>query len=110
MDTTDRREALALEKKRVAEIQAGKAASKSGREFGRMPFSESAKLFLEDRKGHVAERTIQKERLKPLMAFFGERSLLRIGAEDIAAYQRARLAAGLSEKRSTWTLVSFACS
>jgi integrase len=100
LDTTDKREALALEKKRVTEIQAGKAASKSGREFARKPFSESSKLFLEDRKGHVAERTIQfeRERLKPLAAFFGEKPLLRIGAEDIAAYQRARLAAGLSGK------------
>jgi integrase len=100
LDTTDKREALTLEKKRVADILAGRAASKSGREFGRMPFSESSKLFLEDRKGHVAERTIQfeRERLKPLMAFFGERSLLRIGAEDIAAYQKTRLAAGLSGK------------
>jgi hypothetical protein len=100
LDTTDRREALRLEKKRVAEILAGKAASKRGREFGRMPFSEATKLFLEDRKGHVADRTIQfeKERLKPLSAFFGERSLLRIEADDIAAYQRRRLAAGLSGK------------
>lgn len=100
LDTTDRREASTLEKKRVAEILAGKAASKSGRDFGRMPFGESAKLFLEDRKGHVAERTIQfeRERLKPLVAFFGEKPLLRISAEDIAAYQRARLAAGLSGK------------
>jgi site-specific recombinase XerD len=100
LDTTDRREALTLEKKRVAEILAGKAASKSGRDFGRMPFSESAKLFLEGRKGPVSERTIQfeRERLKPLTAFFRERSLLRIGAEDIAAYQRVRLAAGLSGK------------
>jgi integrase len=100
LDTTDRREALRLEKKRVAEILAGKAASKRGREFGRMPFSEATKLFLEDRKGHVADRTIQfeKERLKPLSAFFGERPLLRIEADDIAAYQRTRLAAGLSGK------------
>jgi integrase len=100
LDTTDRREALRLEKKRVAEILAGKAASKRGREFGRMPFSEATKLFLEDRKGHVADRTIQfeKERLKPLSAFFGERSLMRIEADDIAAYQRTRLAAGLSGK------------
>ena len=57
LDTTDKREALALEKKRVGEILAGKAASKSGREFGRKPFGEAAKLFLEDRKGHVSERT-----------------------------------------------------
>jgi len=105
LDTTDRREALALEKKCVGEILAGKAASKSGREFDRKPFSEAAKLFLEDRNGHVSERTIQfeSERLKPLAPFSGERPILRIGAEDITAYQRTRLAAGLSGNRSIWT-------
>jgi integrase len=100
LETTDRREALRLEKKRVGEILAGRAASKSGREFGRKPFGEAAKLFSEDRKGHVSERTIQfeRERLKPLSAFFGDTPLLRIRAEDITAYQRKRLAAGLSGK------------
>lgn len=49
LDTTDKREALTLEKKRVAEILAGKAASKSGREFARKPFREAADQFLEDR-------------------------------------------------------------
>jgi integrase len=98
LDTSDRREALALEKKRVAEILAGKAASKSGREFARKPFSEAAKLYLEERKPHVAERTQQfeKERLNPLMKFFGENPLLRIKAEHISAYQRFRLAHGIS--------------
>ena len=33
LETTDRREASSLEKKRIAEIQAGKGASKTGREF-----------------------------------------------------------------------------
>jgi integrase len=100
LDTTDKREALGLEKKRIGEIQQGKAASKSGREFARKPFAEAAKLFIEDRVGHVAERTIQfeRERLRPLSSYFGERPLFRIKAEDIAAYQRARMAAGLSGK------------
>ncbi|HUE53704.1 MAG TPA: hypothetical protein VMO80_15275, partial [Terriglobales bacterium] len=62
LDTSDRREALALEKKRVAEILAGKAASKSGREFDRKPFGEAAKLYLEERHPHVAERTQQFEK------------------------------------------------
>jgi len=98
LDTTDRREALTLEKKRVAEILAGKAASKSGREFARKPFSEAAKLYLEERKPHVAERTQQfeKERLRPLERHFGENPLLRIKAEHISAYQRVRLAQGIS--------------
>ena len=98
LDTTDKREALALEKKRVGEILAGKAASKSGREFARKPFGEAAKLYLEERKPHVAERTQQfeKERLNPLMKFFGENPLLRVKAEHISAYQRSRLAHGIS--------------
>lgn len=93
LHTTDRREALALEKKRIAEIQAGKAASKSGREFARKPFPEAGRLFQNERKPHVAERTTQfeAERLKPLLAFFGETPMLRIKAEDIGAYQRERL-------------------
>ena len=93
LDTTDRREALRLEKKRVAEIQAGKAASKSGREFARKPFTDAVKLFAEERKPHVSERTTQfeAERLKPLEKYFGDRPLIRIKAEDIAAFQRHRL-------------------
>ena len=98
LDTTDRREALGLEKKRVGEIQAGKGASKSGREFARKPFAEAADLFLEDRKPHVAERTCVLERnlLSPLRRFFGERPPLRIRAEDVAAYQRTRRSTGIS--------------
>ncbi len=41
LETTDRREALNQEKRRVAEIQQGKVASSVGREFGRKPFSEA---------------------------------------------------------------------
>jgi tetrahydromethanopterin S-methyltransferase subunit F len=97
LKTTDRREASALEKKRVGEIQAGKAASKSGREYARKPFGEAADQFLEERRSHVAERTMQfeRERLKALRKFFGERPLLRITARDIAAFQKSRLEDGV---------------
>ncbi len=98
IDTTDRREAIGLEKKRIAEILAGKAASKSGREFARKPFAAAADQFLEERKPHVAERTYVLERnlLSPLRKFFGERALLRIRAEDISTYQRQRRTTGIS--------------
>lgn len=74
LDTTDKREALALEKKRVGEIQQGKGASKTGRDFARMPFTAAADKFLEERKPHVAERTYILERnlLSPLRKAFGE--------------------------------------
>jgi hypothetical protein len=46
LDTTDRREAVRLEKKRVAEILAGKAASKSGREFARKRLAKRPRCSL----------------------------------------------------------------
>ncbi len=98
LDTTDRREALALEKKRVGEIQQGKNASPTGREFARKPFGAAADQFLQERKPHVADRTAVLERnlLSPLRKFFGERPLLRLRAEDIASYQRTRRETGIS--------------
>ncbi|MBZ5612284.1 MAG: site-specific integrase [Acidobacteriia bacterium] len=77
----------------MGEIQQGKAASKSGKEFARKPFGEAAKSFLEERRPHVSERTgqFERERLKPLGKYFGEKPLIRFKAEDIAAYQRHRL-------------------
>ena len=47
LHTTDRREALALEKKRISEIHQGKGASLAGREFARRPFGSAAVQFLE---------------------------------------------------------------
>ncbi len=102
LHTTDRREALALEKKRVAEIQAGKGASKSGRDFARLPFDVAADRFTEERRVMVSARTLQldRERLKPLKAFFGSTLLLRIKAGEIAAYQRTRLVGSITLRRS----------
>jgi integrase len=98
LETTDKRVAKELEKKRIAEINQGKGASKTGRAFARKPFSEAATAYLEERKPHVSERTVQfeKERLGPLCRQFGEKPLLRFKAEDVAAYQTARLNAGVS--------------
>ncbi|HXS96457.1 MAG TPA: tyrosine-type recombinase/integrase [Candidatus Limnocylindrales bacterium] len=98
LETTDKRVAKELEKKRIAEIDQGKGASKTGRAFARKPFSEAVAAYLEERKPHVAERTMQfeTERLKPLTKHFGEKPLLRFKAEDLAGYQTARLHAGVS--------------
>ena len=98
LDTTDKRAAKELEKKRVSEISQGKGASKTGRAFARKPFSEAVTIYLEERKPHVAERTMQfeKERLAPLLRHFGDKPLLRFKAEDVSGYQTARLAVGIS--------------
>jgi len=98
LNTTDKRAAKELEKKRIAEINQGKGASKTGRAFARKPFSEAVTAYLEERKPHVAERTMQfeKERLAPLSKHFGEKPLLRFKAEDVTGYQTARLSVGIS--------------
>jgi integrase len=123
LGTSDRREALNLEKKRIAEIQQGKAATAADREFARLVFGEAADAFLRERPGHVSERSVQfeKERLKPLKEFFEHKQVGKIRADDIRAYQRTRLEAGLSSKTinmdigvlrlllkraKTWTLVA----
>jgi integrase len=100
LDTTDKREAKDLEKDRIAAIKQGKGASKTGREFARKPFGEAVTVYLEERKPHVSERTAQFEtqRLRPLCRYFGEKPLLRFKADDIAAYQTARLNAGVSNR------------
>src|SRR5258708_2493608 len=98
LDTTDKRAAKELEKKRIAEITEGKGASKTSRAFARKSFSEAAGAYLEERKPHVAERTMQfeKERLGPLLRHFGEKPLLRFKAEDVVEYQTARRNASIS--------------
>jgi hypothetical protein len=100
LDTTDKRAALNKEKERVSEIQQGKVASGEGKAFARRPFAEAADTWVEERKGHIAERSIEFERsrLRPLKAFFGTKPLLKIRADDIRGYQKQRLAAGRSGK------------
>jgi integrase len=97
---TDRREAIRLEKERAAAILQGKGSSPEGRAFGRKPFRDAADAWVNERKGHVAERSIQfeRERLKPLKEFFRDAPLDKIRADDIRAYQKSRLNAGRSGK------------
>src|SRR3954453_16712084 len=97
-DPTDRREALNLEKDRIAEIQAGKRASLSSREFARTAFAAAAEEFLQDRRPQVAERTLQLERnlLAPLRKYFGDTALRKIKPNDIGSYQKSRRQTGIS--------------
>ena len=98
LNTSDKREAKALANDRIGQIQQGKGASLSRREFARKGFGAAADEFLQDRKPHVAEKTYQLERnlLYPLRRHFGETALIRIKAEMIATYQRVRRETGIS--------------
>src|SRR6185369_3346837 len=59
-----------------------------------------ADVWVEDRKGHIAERSVQfeKERLRPLKKYFTDKALSKIRADDIRDYQKHRLHAGRSGK------------
>lgn len=56
-------------------------------------FPEAAKTWLETRKPFLSERTQRsyEERMRALVSFFGETRLEEITADQIRAYQRARL-------------------
>jgi len=108
LDTSDKREALRLEKERVKDILQGKGATLAGRDFARKPFSEAVKVFLDERKGHVSARTLQieEQRLRPLKRFFGDRPVIRIKAEEIATFQRSRLENGKRGKGASHRTVN----
>jgi integrase len=99
LKTTDKREAKNLEKERIAAIQSGKGASTSGRDFARRPIAEGAAQYLEERQLHTSPRTqqLEKERLKPVLKAF-DKPLRSFRAPDIAAYQKQRLADGVSNR------------
>lgn len=98
LKTTDKREAKSREKELVASIQAGKVGSPSGKAFARLPFDQAAEIYLAERIGRVADRTIQfeRERLGPLLRFFDKMHPGKITGDTITAYQRSRLDEGLS--------------
>jgi len=93
LKTTDRREALGLERALMQRIEKGKLGSASNKTYSRLGFSEAGDIYVAGRKGRVAERTTQfeNERLVPLRRHFKNLPLSKITAERIAAYQRARL-------------------
>jgi integrase len=94
LETSDWREAATKAKERISELKQGKGASQFGKAFSRLSFERAADLYLEERIGRVSERTnrLEKERLRPLRGYFGDKPLIRISASDIAAYQKARRA------------------
>ena len=99
LDTTDWREAQALEKELIAEASAGRLAPKTHL-FARLGFSEAADRHLNDRLANLATRSIEteKERIKPLRKYFGEMPLARISPDTIRDYIAERKNAGVANK------------
>ena len=80
LKTTDRREALGHERDLVRRIEDGKVGSASSRTFARLGLSQAADIYLAEREGKVAERTIdfETERLVRLRGHFKKLPLNKI--------------------------------
>jgi integrase len=97
VDTTDWREAQAMEKELISSAKVGKL-SPTRQEFARLPFREAAEQFLEDRIPHLALLSVstERERAKVVNRKFGELQVARITPDAILAYVRERKAAGIA--------------
>ena len=87
LDTSDWREAQTKEKELITQANQGKLAPTS-QHFSNLAFNESADTYLADRLTRLAPRTVvtERERLKPLRAFFGSVKLKRISADEVREY------------------------
>ncbi len=97
--TKDWREAQAREKELIAQASAGKLAS-SSQQFARLAFTEAADRYLAERAPHLAPSSLthERERLKPLRAYFGATPAGKTSAESVLAYITQRKTAGLSNR------------
>jgi integrase len=87
LNTTDWREAQAKEKELIGQANVGKLAPGS-QQYAKLDFVEAADRYMEDRLAHLAPRSIvtERERLKPLRAFFSVLTLTRISADEARDY------------------------
>lgn len=97
--TKSKGEAKGREKTKVNEAKEGRLTA-SSIAFARLPFSEAADRYLKDREPHLAPRTIstERERVKPLKAFFGNAKLREIGPDQVRQYIAHRRGAELANK------------
>lgn len=95
LKTSDWRKAQQEEKKLISRAEAGKLSASSQR-FARLPFSEAAKRFLEDRTTRLAPSSVRREKagLTGFKKFF-DLSIARITPELILAYVSERASAGI---------------
>ncbi len=99
LDTTDWREAQAEEKRRITLAETGKLTVAS-QQLARVAFSVAADRYMADGKTRWAARTIQteRERSRPLIAYFGASEVRRITAESVRAYMAERKADGIANR------------
>lgn len=96
LHTTDWRKAQSEETKLVVQAECGRLTL-SGQKFARLAFSEAAERCLADGLTRWAPRTIQteRERSRPLVAFFDATELTKITAESVRDFMAKRKACGI---------------
>ena len=97
LNTTDWREAQAIEKKLMADAQQGKLASDARRKgIAKLAFKEAAEQFTADRAPNIAAFTArsERERAKSINRVLGSRIVASITPEEVLAYVRLRKAEG----------------
>src|SRR5271168_4395380 len=99
LHTRDWREAQAEEKRRITLAETGRLTVTS-QKLARVAFSEAAERYMADGKTRWATRTIQteRERSRPLVAFFGATELRKITAESVRAYMTKRKSEAISNR------------
>ncbi len=95
LKTRDWREAQTEEKNAIARATEGKLSpvARTGR---LLAFATAAERYKTERKGRVAAGTwrTERDRMKPLTDFFGEKRLASITADNIRQFQAKQTAAG----------------
>jgi integrase len=97
LDTTDWREAQALQKELIAQASVGKLTP-SGQQYGRLTFFEALDRYLADRLARVQPNTAkaERERATQLKKYFGAVNVSRISVDSILAYIAERKKAGMA--------------
>jgi hypothetical protein len=105
LETKDWREAQAKEKELIADAGAGKLNARAHL-FAKLGFTEAALRHLEERKAGLAARSIQteRERLKPLQAYFQQVALNRLSSDMLRVYIAERKKQSSQTKQSIWKL------
>jgi integrase len=95
LQTSDWREAQSKEKDLIADAKGGKLSAIRQR-FARLPFSEAAKQFLEERSPRLSPSSVQREKagLKAFKKFFSL-PVARITPDSLLAHISERAAAGI---------------
>jgi integrase len=99
LETTDWREAQSKEKERISQASAGKITPKA-QAFCRVGFTTAAERHLDDRTPHLAPKSVEteKERLKPLKAYFKETPLQHVTSDAVRLYISERRKKGVANK------------